>query len=130
MRKIIIANWKMNPQSQKEAEVLFRAIVKSKNSKKIDVVICPPVLYIEKFKKISSKIVLGAQNVFYEKKGAFTGEISADMLSSIGAKYVIVGHSERRALGETNQDVNKKIKTALSCGLNPIVCIGEITFFC
>lgn len=126
MRRIVIANWKMNPQSQKEAEVLFRAIAKNKNSKKIDVVICPPVLYIEKFKKISSKIVLGAQNVFYEKKGAFTGEISADMLSSIGAKYVIIGHSERRSLGETNQDVNRKIKASLSSGIIPIVCIGEI----
>ncbi|MFA5773592.1 MAG: triose-phosphate isomerase [Candidatus Paceibacterota bacterium] len=126
MRKIVIANWKMNPQSQKEAEVLFRAIVKSKNSKKIDVVICPPVLYIEKLNKISSKMVLGAQNIFYEKKGPFTGEISAGMLKDIGVEYIIIGHSERRSLGETNLDVNKKIKTALSCGLKPVVCVGEI----
>jgi triosephosphate isomerase len=125
MKKIVIANWKMNPQSQKEAEVLFRAITKGKISKKVDVVICPPVIFLEKLKKLSSKIALGAQNVFYEKKGAFTGEISAEMLSNLGVKYVIIGHSERRALGETNQDVNKKIKIALSFGLIPIVCIGE-----
>jgi len=126
MRKIVIANWKMNPQSQKEAEVLFRMIAKGKNFKKVDVVVCPPILYIEKLKKISSKIVLGAQNVFYEKKGPFTGEISAPMLEGMGVKYVIVGHSERRAKGETNLDINKKIKSALSSGLIPIVCVGEI----
>ena len=126
MRTIVIANWKMNPQSQKEAEVLFRAILKGKNFRKIDVVVCPPLLYIEKFKKISSKIIFGAQNIFYEKQGPFTGEISAGMLKDFGVKYVIIGHSERRNLGETNQDVNKKIKMALAFGLKPVICIGEI----
>jgi triosephosphate isomerase (TIM) len=126
MAKIVVANWKENPQSQKEAEVLFRAVIKGKNFKKVEVVICPPLLYIERFKKISSKIVLGAQNVFYETKGPFTGEISASMLKDRGVNYVIIGHSERRSLGETNLDVNKKIKVALSCKLKPIVCIGEI----
>jgi triosephosphate isomerase len=125
MAKIVIANWKMNPQSQKEAEVLFKTISKVKNLRKTTLIICPPFLYIEKLKKISPRIALGAQNVFYEKKGAFTGEISAPMLSSVGVKYVIIGHSERRALGETNQDINKKIKIALISGLMPIVCIGE-----
>lgn len=125
MSKIIIANWKMNPQSQKEAEVLFSKILKNFKSKKNKVVICPPFLYLDKLKKLSKKISLGAQDVFYEKKGAFTGEISASMLFDLGISYVIIGHSERRKLGEVNIDINKKIKTALSFGITPILCIGE-----
>jgi triosephosphate isomerase len=126
MVKIIVANWKMNPQSQKEAEVLYRAITKSKKTNKVNIVICPPVIYLERIKRTFSKVTLGAQNVFYEKKGPYTGEVSAEMLSGMGVKYVIIGHSERRALGEKNLDINKKIKSTLSSGLIPIFCIGEI----
>jgi triosephosphate isomerase len=125
----------MNPLSLKEAEKLFIDVMKSVSSiKKTEIVICPPFLYIESLKKIFSrrsrpsdlkKIFLGAQNAFYEEKGAFTGEISTEMLSNLGIKYVILGHSERRALGEENADVNKKVKTVLSLGLVPIVCFGE-----
>lgn len=124
-KKLVIGNWKMNPASLKEAEFLFSKIDKQSVFKKIDVVICPPFIYLEKLKKFSKKIILGAQDIFYEGKGAFTGEISAEMLANIGVKYVIIGHSERRKLGETNIDVNKKIKTALFFGLCPVVCVGE-----
>jgi len=125
-RKIIIGNWKMNPSSLKQAEDLFRSIQKSVSSKiKSNVIICPPALYLERLKKISKKVALGAQNVFFEEKGAYTGEISAEMLFNIGIKYVILGHSERRTLGETNSDINKKIKMALSFNIIPILCIGE-----
>jgi len=125
-RKIIIGNWKMNPLSLKQAENLFKSIQKTISSNtKTNIVICPPALYLERLKKKAKKVAIGAQNVFYEEKGAYTGEISAGMLSDIGVKYVILGHSERRAMGENNIDINKKIKMALSFNLIPILCIGE-----
>ena len=125
-RKIIIANWKMNPQSLKEAERLFNGIVKSVYGiRKTQIIICPPFLYLEKLEKLSKKIFLGAQNIFWKKDGAYTGEISGDMLYNIGVRYIIVGHSERRAMGENNQDINKKIKASITAGLRPILCVGE-----
>ncbi|MFA4975458.1 MAG: triose-phosphate isomerase [Candidatus Paceibacterota bacterium] len=131
-KKIIIGNWKMNPASFKEADKLFSGIAKEiLDIKKTDVVICPPFVYLEPLsrllKAISYKLKasLGAQDTFWGDTGAYTGEISGDMLYSIGVKYVIVGHSERRTLGESNNDVNKKIKGALSSGLIPILCVGE-----
>src|SRR3989344_1246047 len=123
-KEIIIGNWKMNPIGLKEAEKLFSGVAKSLSSvKKTSVVICPPFLYLEKLKKLSRKISLGAQNSSFEDVGAFTGEISADMLYNIGARYVILGHSERRALGETNIFINQKIKASLGAGLVPILCV-------
>jgi triosephosphate isomerase len=125
-KKIIIGNWKMNPKSLKEAEKLFTTIAKSiTRIKKTEIVICPPFLYLEKLKKFSRKISLGAQNAFWDDVGPFTGEISGDMLYGVGVKYVILGHSERRTLGESSAEVNKKIKSALSVGLRPILCVGE-----
>ena len=127
LKKIIIGNWKMNPRTIKDAEKLFTDVAKSiSRIKKTEVIVCPPFLYLEKLKKIrTSKINLGAQDAFWEDVGAYTGEVSPDMLYNIGVKYVILGHSERRALGENNSDVNKKIKAAFSAGLIPIVCVGE-----
>src|SRR3989338_2200057 len=127
-KKIIIGNWKMNPLSLKEAEKLFSSIAKSVSRiQKTEVVICPPFIYLNQLSKIrTSKIRLGAQNAFLiADKGPYTGEISAEMLYGIGARYVILGHSERRALGESNNDVNKKIKASLSAGLTSILCVGE-----
>lgn len=125
-RTVIIGNWKMNPLTPKEAEKLFSDVAKSiARIKKTEVVVCPPVLYLEGLKKFSKKIFLGGQNVFWKDVGAYTGEISADMLYNAGAKYVILGHSERRALGESNSDINKKIKSSLAAGLRPILCVGE-----
>jgi triosephosphate isomerase len=125
-RKIICANWKMNPITLKDAEKLFIASSKTISKiKKTEVVACPPALYLEKLKKHSRKLKLGAQDAFYEESGAYTGEISAEMLYDAGARYVILGHSERRASGESNENVNKKIKSALFAGLIPIVCVGE-----
>ncbi len=125
-KKIICANWKMNPRSLKEAEKLFTDVARDISAiKKTEVVVCPPFLYTEKLKKISKKIIMGAQDVFPGDVGAFTGEVSAEMLYNLGIKYVMIGHSERRALGETNIDVNKKIKSSLLNGLRPILCVGE-----
>jgi len=125
-KKIIIGNWKMNPLTLKKAEQLFSGVARGISGiKKTEIVICPPFLYLEKLKKISKKITLGAQDAFWGDVGAFTGEVSAEMLYNIGARYIILGHSERRALGERNSDVNKKIKSSLVAGLRPILCVGE-----
>lgn len=125
-KKIIIGNWKMNPLSSKEAEKLFDNMAKGMpKTKKTEVVICPPFVFLERMKKISKKITLGAQDAFYGDTGAFTGEISSEMLSLVGVKYVILGHSERRELGEKESDINKKIKSALSSQISPILCVGE-----
>ena len=125
--KIIIGNWKMNPLTLKEAEKLFKDVVKNISQiKNTEIVICPPPIYLERLTKIrTNKIKLGAQDAFWDETGAFTGEISAEMLYNIGARYVLLGHSERRAIGETNQNVNRKIKSSLVSGLRPILCVGE-----
>lgn len=125
-KKIIVGNWKMNPTTLKESEKFFKDLSKNLATiKKTEIVVCPPFLYIEKLKKVSRKIVLGAQNVFWGENGAFTGEVSAVMLDNVGVKYVILGHSEQRTLGENNININKKIKSVLNAGLIPVLCVGE-----
>lgn len=130
MRKnIVIANWKMNPLTLRGAEKMFLDIAKNISGiKKTEIVICPPFLYLERFKNMNwraKKILLGAQDSFWGETGAFTGEISGEMLYEIGARYVILGHSERREMGESNSLINKKIKASLVAGLRPILCVGE-----
>ncbi len=124
--KIIIANWKMNPASFIEAENLLKVIKSGvKKSDDVKIVICPPAIYLAKI-KTNSDFELGIQNIFWEDKGAYTGEISAPMAKKIGASYAIIGHSERRRyLNETDEMVNKKIKSALKNNLKPILCVGE-----
>lgn len=124
MKKILIANWKMNPQGFKEAKNIFNEIKKQAlKLKKVEIVVCPPFIYIPILS--GGKINIGAQDIFYENKGAFTGEISAKMLKDANVKYVIIGHSERRALGESDELLNKKLKAALGAGLKTIFCVGE-----
>ncbi len=126
-KKIIIGNWKMNPLTSKEAEKNFASISKLvARTKKTDIVICAPFIYLDKLSKIrTSKVKLAAGNCFPGDVGPFTGEVSTDMLYNLGVRYVLVGHSERRTLGETNELINKKIKGALASGLVPILCVGE-----
>jgi triosephosphate isomerase len=126
MRPLLIANWKMNPQSLVEARELFRAVKRKVRKKKnIKIVICPPSVYLPFFKE-TKEIQLGAQNCFWEEKGAFTGEISPLMLRNLGCRYVILGHSERRTfLKESDEMINKKIKAVLKAKLKPILCLGE-----
>jgi triosephosphate isomerase (TIM) len=126
MENLIAANWKMNPVSKKEAEELFEEIKKGIKGLKSEVVICPPFVFLPALAKANGSVPLGAQNCFWEEKGAFTGEISAAMIKDSEISYVIIGHSERRKyFGETDEIVNKKIKKASDLGLKIIFCIGE-----
>ena len=127
MKSLIIANWKCNPSTLREAKLLFNSLKRGlKKLRNIEVVICPPFLYLSSFKFRVPSFKLGAQDVFWEERGAYTGEISLLMLKNIGVKYVIIGHSERRRiLRETDEMINKKIKATLNNKLKPILCIGE-----
>lgn len=126
-RMIVIGNWKLNPPTLKEAESIFTGIKNGIKDIDVKVVICPPFVYLNELRGLSTKekIFLGSQDISSESKGAFTGEISAEMLKNVGATYTIIGHSERRAKGETDADVAKKVAVALKAGLTTIVCIGE-----
>lgn len=130
MRRIFIAgNWKMN-LDRAGAVALAEGLVKQADSANaVDLAVCPPSVYLDAVGSVisDSKIALGAQNMYHEDNGAYTGEISAAMLSDLKCSYVILGHSERRhILGETDELVNKKTKKALDAGLLPIVCVGEL----
>ena len=119
MKILIVANWKMNPQTLKGAKLLFDGVKNIKNTK---IVICPPFVYL------SALRAAGAQDVFWENSGAYTGEISSLMLKNMGVKYVIVGHSERRKyFKETDEMINKKVKAVLEQNLKPILCIENIS---
>ena len=128
MRKPIIAgNWKMN-MGVNEAEELIRALLPLVENAKCDVVICPPFVDLYAASKLvsGSNIRLGAQNVHWAEKGAYTGETSPAMLLELGVGYAIIGHSERRQyFGETDDGVNKRAKAALAAGITPVICVGE-----
>ncbi len=123
MKLLVVANWKCNPTTLKEAKFLFNAVGKGiKNFKNVEVVICPPFIYLPFLK------AKGAQDCFWEEKGAYTGEISPVMLKNLGVEYVILGHSERRKYqGETDEIINKKLKAAISAGLKPILCVANLS---
>ncbi|MCF7869705.1 MAG: triose-phosphate isomerase [Candidatus Omnitrophica bacterium] len=129
MRKPFIAgNWKMNKTAVEAADLASKLKESVGDFKDADILICPPYTSLAAAQEAikDSVIDLGAQNMHWEGQGAFTGEISSVMLKDVGAKFVIIGHSERRKyFSETNEKVNKKIKAAISAGLLPIVCIGE-----
>lgn len=127
-RKAIIAgNWKMNKTATEAAE-LIDALIPAVKDAGCEVVICVPFtdLVTAVAKTKGTNIHVGAENVHFEKSGAFTGEISADMLVDLGVEYVVIGHSERRQyFAETNETVNKRARAALAAGLKPIICVGE-----
>ena len=156
MKPLIVANWKCNPTTLKEAERIFNLVKKEiKNIKnacperdrRVEVVICPPFVYLAtsnpdtrrlrrwcgagkqqetRDKRQGGGVKLGAQNCFWEEKGAFTGEISPQMLKNLGCQYVIIGHSERRRyFNETSESINKKIKASIKARLKVIFCVGE-----
>lgn len=134
-KTLIIANWKCNPVTPKEAEHLFTAI---KNGigriEGVEVVICPPFIWLSLLSASTKSAapaggqgpVFGAQDCFWEGKGAYTGEVSSLMIKNLGCQYVIIGHSERRKhFQETDEVINKKLKAALKARLKPILCVGE-----
>jgi triosephosphate isomerase len=125
---IVAGNWKMN-KTVAEAVALVEGMKGELSAVKgVDVVLCPPFTALQAVGKAvaGTSIGLGAQNMHAEKSGAFTGEVAVDMIRELGCRYVILGHSERRAyFHETDEIVNKKAKAALAAGLHPIVCVGE-----
>jgi triosephosphate isomerase len=131
MRKPFIGgNWKMNTDSKSAVELAKGVTQKcSAMLDKVETCVCPPFVYLAAVKNAlgSSNIGLGAQDVYFEQKGAFTGEISCKMLKDVGCRNVIIGHSERRhVIGETDELINKKLAAAIDMGLLPIFCVGEL----
>lgn len=129
MKKLIAANWKMSPASLYDAKDIFKKIRNvARGLRNVETVVCPPFVFLSDMSKMVRSVActVGAQDVFWEDSGAYTGEISPGQLDRLGVRYVIVGHSERRALGEGDAVVNKKIKTCLRYGFKPILCVGEL----
>ncbi len=133
-RPLVAGNWKMNLNLAQARELVaniregLAAI--GPDAKKVEIAICPPAVYLFPVAKYAngSEIQLGAQDLYYEAKGAYTGEVSAAMIAETGARYVILGHSERRhTIGhlEDDQMINRKVRAALAAGLRPILCVGE-----
>ena len=126
---LIAGNWKMNTDTGSATALASAIAQRADEANGADLLVCPPSLYLQVVRDAigSSAVALGAQNMYDEPQGAFTGEISGSMLNDIGATYVILGHSERRhILGESDADVNRKTVAALAAGLRPIVCVGEL----
>lgn len=126
-KKIIAGNWKMNMTAESGAKLIKELIPLVKDAD-CDVALCVPAILIPAMTEAAkgSNIAIGAQNMHWEPKGAYTGEISADMLKEYGVKYVIIGHSERRQyFGETDETVNRRTLAVLAAGMTPIMCIGE-----
>ena len=128
MRKPIIAgNWKMN-MTPDEAKALVTELIPLVKDAKAEVVVCPPYVDLGVVQPLiaGTNIKLGSQSIHWAAKGAFTGEVSADMLKAFGVSYAIIGHSERRQyFGETDESVNARAKAAIAAGITPIICVGE-----
>lgn len=127
-KKFIAGNWKMNTNVNEACKLAKDILDLLGNVTNVDIAICPPYTNLSEVSKIikGTNIKLGAQDVYWEVSGAYTGKISCAMLKSVGVEYVIIGHSEQRQyFGETDETVNKKVKAALAAGLLPIICVGE-----
>ena len=125
---LIAGNWKMYKTSSEARETAARLVDLVADVDDVDIMIAPTYTGLESVSGVTknSRVSLGAQDLFWEKEGAYTGQISADMLVDAGCQYVIIGHSERRQFfGETDETVNKKIRAAIGAGLKPVVCVGE-----
>lgn len=126
-RRIVAGNWKMN-KTPSEASALIKELIPLVKNDDVDVLFCVPAIDIPVAVELTkdTNIKIGAENMYFEDKGAFTGEISPAMLKDLGVEYVIIGHSERRQyFAETDETVNKKVLKAFECGLKPIICCGE-----
>ena len=128
-RKFIAGNWKMNASKATAVELAKALVAQIGSLEAADLAVCPPFVYLEAVGKAvaGSRLALGAQDMFYEADGAFTGEISGAMLKDVGCRYAILGHSERRhVIGESDELINRKVLKALADGLGPIFCVGEL----
>jgi triosephosphate isomerase len=128
-RKLIAGNWKMNTNRATAVALAQGIVERAGEFARLDLLVCPPAVYLIPVNEVlhGTPVALGAQNMYHEPNGAFTGELSADMLLDAGCRYVILGHSERRhILGETDVDVNRKALAALAAEVVPIVCVGEL----
>lgn len=124
-KRIVIGNWKMNPQSPEEAADLVKVLEHKESLKHCALVVCPPFVFLSEISKRLEKVSLGAQNMSWAESGSLTGEISAKELKEFGVEYVILGHSERRLyMGETDSVVNAKLIEALNNHITPVLCLG------
>lgn len=126
-KKLVVGNWKMNPTSLEEARKIVSGVKRSMSKiKKTEVVFCPPYIYLAPISNyVNNNVLLGAQDANSETAGPFTGEVGHMQLPQFKVKFVIVGHSERRKMGDTDEIVNKKVQSVVSLGMTAIVCIGE-----
>ena len=126
-KKLVVGNWKMNPPTVLEAKKIANEVKRGvRNTKKVQVVICPPFVYFGTLANFSgNRLFLGAQDAFYEPIGHFTGEVSFSQLLDFNINFVILGHSERRAMGESDQTINKKVRVVVGDGMTAILCVGE-----
>jgi triosephosphate isomerase len=128
-KKLIVGNWKMNPATPEEAKSIFKKIKRAASRmQKSQTVICPSDLHFSLLANRATKggVALGVQDVFWEETGFFTGQVSPLMAKNAGARFVIIGHSERRRLGETNKQVAQKLEASVGAGLITILCLGEL----
>ena len=127
MKKLIVGNWKMNPTSLEEAKKIAQGVKRAtRGVRKTDIVLCPPFVYLSPLSTlVGGHLSLGAQNANEGAVGAMTGEVSYSELYQFGVKFVIVGHSERRKMGESDEVINKKVKAVVGGGMTVIVCVGE-----
>lgn len=130
MKKTVVANWKLNPDSPREARELFLPVKRAaRGLKKTTVVVCPPVLFLPLLASYlndsQKRLCLGAQDAFWAREGAWTGQIGPSSVRKSGGQYVILGHSEKRALGDSDAIIREKLKLALAEGLRVVLCVGE-----
>lgn len=127
MKALVVANWKMNPPTFREAQKLLEGTKKAAEKCKISVVVAPPALFLRELARASrdARVSFAAQHAHAEESGAHTGEISIAQAKDAKAHYVLIGHAERRGLGETNNDTRLKVRAACAHGLSPILCVGE-----
>lgn len=128
-RPFIAGNWKMNLDRRQAVALANAVVARAGEFGHVDLALCPPAVYLDAVGRAlgGCRVALGGQNMYHEASGAYTGEISAAMLVDLGCRYVILGHSERRQiLGETDEQINRKVLAALAAGLTPIVCVGEL----
>ncbi len=129
MKRIIVANWKLNPSSPREAQELWNRVKRVASAlKRTETVICPPVIFLGllgKSYKASASFALGAQDAFWALEGPWTGQIGPGMVRRAGGQYLLLGHSEKRVLGDSDQIINQKLKLALAQDLRVILCVGE-----